>query len=123
MRTAIITDTNSGISQEQAEKYDIKLLPMPFSIGGEDYLEGVDLTVEEFLEKQAKGMDISTSQPSPLSVMQLWDELLENYDNILHIPMSSALSNSWHLPVKRITKVRYMWWTISGSRLPRSMPV
>lgn len=94
MRTAIITDTNSGISQEQAEKYDIKLLPMPFSIGGEDYLEGVDLTVEEFLEKQAKGMDISTSQPSPLSVMQLWDELLENYDNILHIPMSSALSNS-----------------------------
>ena len=94
MRTAIITDTNSGLSETEAKKYDIKLIAMPFSIGGEDYLEGVNLSIEEFLKMQAADMDISTSQPSPLDIMQLWDELLQSYDNILHIPMSSALSNS-----------------------------
>ena len=94
MKVAIITDTNSGLKADMAEKYDIKLLPMPFTIAGEDYLEGVNLSIEEFFKRQAADEEIFTSQPAPLSVSSLWDDLLKSYDKILHIPMSSALSNS-----------------------------
>lgn len=94
MKVAIITDTNSGLKEDIAKQYDIHLLPMPFSISGEDYLEGLDLSIEEFFRRQAADEDISTSQPSPLSVTTMWDELLKSYDQIIHIPMTSALSNS-----------------------------
>ena len=94
MKTAIVTDSNSGITQKQGEELGIYVLPMPFMVDGRTYLEGVDLTHQEFYEKMNGGADISTSQPSPDSVMKLWDGLLTTYDEIVHIPMSSGLSSA-----------------------------
>ena len=91
---AIVTDSNSGITQAQAKELGIYVLPMPFMINGKTYFEDIDLTQEEFYEKLTEGADISTSQPSPEAVMKLWDELLKEYDEIVHIPMSSGLSGS-----------------------------
>lgn len=93
-KIAIVTDSNSGITQTQAKKMGLYVLPMPFMINGETYFEDVNLTQEEFYEKLASGADISTSQPSPEAVMKLWDKLLGEYDEIVHIPMSSGLSGS-----------------------------
>lgn len=94
MKVAIITDSNSGITQEEGRKLGIRVVPMPFMINGEEYLEDITLTQKEFYEKLGDGSDISTSQPSPESIMALWDEVLEEYDEIVHIPMSSGLSGS-----------------------------
>ncbi len=94
MKTAIITDSNSGITQAQAEELGIFVLPMPFTIDGKEYFEGINLTVEEFFRKLKEDCDIYTSQPSPESVMNLWDKVLKDYDEIVHIPMSSGLSGS-----------------------------
>ena len=94
MRTAIATDSNSGITQEQAEKLGIYVLPMPFMINGEMFYEGVNLTHEEFFRQMEEGADITTSQPSPGEVTDFWDNLLKEYDEILYIPMSSGLSGS-----------------------------
>lgn len=94
MRTAIVTDSNSGITQIQARELGVFVLPMPFTINGQDYYEDINLTQREFYEKLKDGSDISTSQPSPESVTNLWDEILKDYDQIAHIPMSSGLSGS-----------------------------
>ncbi len=94
MKVAIITDSNSGITQEEGKKLGIRIVPMPFMINGEEYLEDITLTQQEFYAKLGEGSDISTSQPSPESIMALWDEVLEEYDEIVHIPMSSGLSGS-----------------------------
>ncbi len=94
MKIAIVTDSNSGITQAEAKKLGIFVLPMPFMIDGQDYYEDINLTQREFYEKLKDGSDISTSQPSPESVTGLWDKILENYDAIVHIPMSSGLSGS-----------------------------
>lgn len=94
MRVAIVTDSNSGMTQEQAKKSGLYVLPMPFMIDGKEYLEGISLTHEEFYDMQVKNHDISTSQPAPESVMGLWDEILKDHDQIVHIPMSSGLSSS-----------------------------
>lgn len=93
-KIAIITDSNSGISQKQAKEMGIHILPMPFLIDGKEYLDGIDLFPKEFYEYLSKDADVSTSQPSPESVMGLWDKLLKEYDEIVHIPMSSGLSGS-----------------------------
>ena len=93
-KIAIVTDSNSGISQELADKMGISVLPMPFTIDGKEYFEGISLTQEEFYEYLKKDADIATSQPSPESVLNLWKELLKEYDEVLHIPMSSGLSGS-----------------------------
>lgn len=93
-KIAIITDSNSGISQKQAKELGIFVLPMPFSINEETFFEDINLTVPEFYERMAAGANIITSQPSPDSVMSLWDKLLADYDEIVHIPMSSGLSGS-----------------------------
>lgn len=93
-KIAIVTDSNSGITQKQAEEIGIRVLPMPFMINNQTYYEDITLTQEEFYEKLASGADVITSQPSPDSVMKLWDELLQDYDEIVHIPMSSGLSGS-----------------------------
>ncbi len=93
-RVAIVTDSNSGITQETAGEMGIRVLPMPFTINGNEYFEGISLTQEEFYRKLAKDEDIATSQPSPESVLELWNELLKEYDEIVHIPMSSGLSGS-----------------------------
>ena len=91
MKVAIVTDSNSGITQAEAGKLGIFVLPMPFMIDGQDYYEDINLTQGEFYEKLK---DISTSQPSPESVTGLWDKVLKDYDAIVHIPMSSGLSGS-----------------------------
>ena len=94
MKVAIITDSNSGITQEEGKQLGIRIVPMPFMINGEEYLEDITLTQQVFYAKLGEGSDISTSQPSPESIMALWDEVLEEYDEIVHIPMSSGLSGS-----------------------------
>ena len=91
---AVVTDTNSGITQAEAEELGIYLIKMPFIIDEEVYLEGEDLDHNMFYDKLLSGADIKTSQPSPESVLQKWDELLKTYDSIIHIPMSSGLSGS-----------------------------
>lgn len=93
-KIAVVTDSNSGITQAQAAELGIRVLPMPFMIDGETYFEEITLSRKEFYEKLAANADISTSQPSPESVLNLWDELLKDYDEIVHIPMSSGLSGS-----------------------------
>lgn len=93
-KVAVITDSNSGITQSQAKEMGIFVLPMPFFINEETYFEDISLTQEQFYEMLKGGAEIHTSQPSPDSVMQLWDEVLKEYDEIVHIPMSSGLSSS-----------------------------
>ena len=93
-KIAVVTDSNSGITQEQAKEYGVNVLPMPFFINGETYFEDIDLTQEQFYEKLEGNADISTSMPAVGSVTDLWDKLLEEYDEIVHIPMSSGLSSS-----------------------------
>ena len=94
MRIAVVTDSNSGITQKQAKEMGVFVLPMPFMIDGETYFEDITLTQEQFYEKLENDADISTSQPSPEAVMTLWDQVLEEYDQLVHIPMSSGLSGS-----------------------------
>ena len=91
---AIVTDSNSGITQAAGKELGIYVLPMPFMIDEETYFEDIDLTQEQFYEKLASGANIATSQPSPESVMNLWDKVLEEHDELVHIPMSSGLSGS-----------------------------
>ena len=93
-RIAIATDSNSGITQAQAKELDVAVLPMPFMIDGETYYEDISLTQPAFYEKLNGDAAISTSQPSPEEVMNLWRGLLEKNDEIVHIPMSSGLSGS-----------------------------
>ena len=93
-KIAIVTDSNSGITQAQAEELGVYVIPMPFYINEKMYLEGVTLTQEEFYEKLKKDEPISTSQPSPADLCDLWDKLLRDYEEIVHIPMSSGLSAS-----------------------------
>lgn len=94
MKIAVVTDSNSGITQAQAKEMGITVLPMPFMIDGETYYEDITLTQEQFYERLKDNSDISTSQPTPDSIMKLWDELLKEYDQIVHIPMSAGLSGS-----------------------------
>lgn len=94
-KVAVMADTNSGITYKEADALGIALLPMPFIIDGNDYLEGVNLTHEEFYKLLDEGADVSTSQPTPISFCDKWEELLENgYDEVVYIPMSSGLSKS-----------------------------
>ena len=93
-KVAIVTDSNSGITQAQGKELGITVLPMPFMIDGNEFFEDISLTQQEFYGKMEEDMDISTSQPSPESIVELWEALLEEYDGIVHIPMSSGLSGS-----------------------------
>ena len=93
-KVAIVTDSNSGITQEQAKELGVFVLPMPFMIDEVSYFEDIDLDQKGFYEKLEGGADVITSQPSPDSVLTLWKEILENYEEIVHIPMSSGLSGS-----------------------------
>lgn len=97
MRIAIVTDTNSSISPAQAQAEGIFLLPMPVIINEETYLEGIDIEATHLYEAMEQECSISTSQPSPDSIMKLWDSILaDGYDEIVHIPMTSGLSGSCH---------------------------
>lgn len=94
MKVAVVTDSNSGITQAQAKEMGVYVLPMPFMIDGTEYLEDINLTQKEFYEHQSGDHDVSTSQPSPETILNLWEKLLEEYDAVVHIPMSSGLSSS-----------------------------
>lgn len=94
MKIAIVTDSNSGITQSEAKELGCFLIPMPFLIDEKEYFEEISLSQEEFYEKLLSGADVSTSQPNIFSVTELWKDLLKTYDQIVHIPMSSGLSAS-----------------------------
>ena len=93
-KIAIVTDSNSGITQAQGKELGIHVIPMPFYINEELFFEDITLTQDEFYQKLAEDAEISTSQPSPADVIDLWEEPLKDYDEIIHIPMSSSLSSS-----------------------------
>ena len=93
-KIAVVTDSNSGITQRQAAEYEVHVLPMPFMIDDETFYEDINLDQKGFYEKLEGGADVVTSQPSPDSVLTLWEKLLKDYDEIVHIPMSSGLSGS-----------------------------
>lgn len=93
-KVAIITDSNSGITQAQATELGICVLPMPFTMEGQEFYEDISLTQAQFYEKLEGETEIATSQPSPEAVTSLWDKVLKDYDEIVHIPMSSGLSGS-----------------------------
>lgn len=97
MKTAIVTDSNSGITQSLAQELGIKVVPMPVLIDGEQYFEDLTLTQEQFYEKlKDDKISVSTSQPSAFDVGEMWKEILKDYDKIIHIPMSSGLSETCH---------------------------
>ncbi len=93
-KVAVVTDSNSGITQNEAKELGIKVLPMPFMINEETFFEDITLTQEAFYERLEGGANVVTSQPSPESVMNLWKKILAEYDEIVYIPMSSGLSGS-----------------------------
>lgn len=94
-KVKIVTDSNSGITQQQGRELGVEVLPMPFFINDTQYFEEISMSQEDFykalLDDEAA---VSTSQPSPESVMELWRGLLEEYDELVHIPMSSGISSS-----------------------------
>lgn len=93
-KIAVVTDSNSGITQRQAAEHGVYVLPMPFMVDDETFYEDINLDQKGFYEKLESGADVVTSQPTPDSVLTLWEKLLKDYDEIVHIPMSSALSGS-----------------------------
>ena len=93
-KVAIVTDSNSGITQSEAKEYGVTVMPMPFFINDQTYYEDIDLTQEDFYQKLSEDANISTSMPLVGNVTDTWDALLQEYDEIVHIPMSSGLSGS-----------------------------
>ena len=96
MKVAVITDSNSGITQLEAEKLGIHVLPMPVLIDGEIYYEDLTLSQDQFYEKLLGDVSVSTSQPNPMDVSEVWRKYLNSYDGIVYIPMSSGLSETCH---------------------------
>ena len=94
MKIAIMTDSNSGIQQSEADKLGVFVLPMPFVINGDTYYEGINLNYDQFFEFLRSNADVSTSQPSIASLTETWDKLLQDYDKVIFIPMSSGLSGT-----------------------------
>ena len=90
-KVAILTDSNSGITQEESKKLGIFVEPMPFYIDGQLFYEDIDLTQDQFYEKLTQGGEITTSMPITGNLMDTWDKILKDYDELVYIPMSSAL--------------------------------
>ncbi len=94
-KTAILTDSNSGLTKEEAKRHQIHILPMTFFVDGRECVEGVSLSEKEFFECMRRGDTVSTTQPSLAALSDLWEELLKTHDKIVHIPMSKALSGGY----------------------------
>lgn len=94
MKTAIVTDSNSGITQALASELGISVVPMPVLIDGEIYFEDLTISQEQFYEKLKSDAQVSTSQPNPIDVGDIWDKVLQSYDELVYIPMSSGLSET-----------------------------
>ena len=93
-KTAIMTDTNSGITPETAKENGIYILKMPFIVNGREYTEYGEMSYGDFFEALSSGAEVSTSQPSPASLTEMWDRILENYESVVYFPMSSGLSGT-----------------------------
>lgn len=93
-KIAIATDSNSGITQAQGRELGIFVMPMPFYINDELFLEDITLSQEQFYQRLEEGADVKTTQPAPGDVLELWDRILKDYDELVYIPMSSGLSSS-----------------------------
>ena len=98
-KVAIVADTNCGITLDEAKELGIFLITMPFFVNGEEYFEYKTMNHDMFFEKLGAGAEVSTSMPSPADLLDTWEEILEEYDEIVHIPMSSGLSGSCHAAV------------------------
>lgn len=95
MNVAIVTDSNSGIFEEEGKILGVHVIPMPVILEGKTYYEGIDLTHEEFYQCLEEKREVFSSQPSPAEVLDMWDKLLlSEYDELVYIPMSSGLSGS-----------------------------
>lgn len=106
-QVCILTDTNSGITQKQAEKLGVHLVPMPILIDGEIFFEDVTLSQKEFFDRLSAGADVSTSQPAIGKLMELWDMYLAQYEQIVYQPMSSGLSSSYEIAHKLSEEPEY----------------
>ena len=96
MKTAIVTDSNSGIFEKEGRRLGVYVIPMPVIIEGKTFFEGRELTHEEFYRCLLEHKEVSSSQPSPGDVMEIWNQVLASgYDEVVYIPMSSGLSGSW----------------------------
>ena len=93
-KTAIVTDSNSGITQSEAEKLGIFVVPMPFLVDGEHFYEDINLTQEQFYQKLQADAAVSTSQPIVGELLEFWDKILKDFDDMVYIPMSSGLSEA-----------------------------
>lgn len=99
-KIAVVTDSNSGITQKQAEDLGVFVVPMPVNIDDKTYYEGIDIERDTFYKMLSENRNISTSQPLPGDIFKLWDELLINYEEIIYLPMSSSLSKSYETAVQ-----------------------
>lgn len=116
-KIAIITDSNAGITQKEAVELGIYVVPMPFTIDNIDYYEGINLTQEEFYDKLEEDVEIMTSQPSPDSVMNMWDKALETHEEIVYIPMSSGLSGSCQTAYMLSMDYEYKVFVVDNQRI------
>lgn len=116
-KVAIVTDSNSGITQSQAKELGIYVLPMPFFIKEQEYFEDISLTQEQFYEMLTQEAEIATSQPSPETVTNMWDTLLQDYDEIVHIPMSSGLSGSCQTAFMLADDYEGRVWVVDNQRI------
>lgn len=122
MKTAIMTDTNSGLSIEEGKQHGIFVLPMPVIIDEKCYLEGIDITNAKLYDALLSGRDVSSSQPSPGDVMNLWDEILgKGYDEIVYIPMSSGLSGSCANAVMLAKEYGSKVWVADNHRISATL--
>ena len=120
-KIAILTDSNSGITQEESKKLGIEVLPMPFYIKEEMFLEGITLTQEQFYERLEEGTDIHTSTPPPTEFTDTWDRLLEDYDQVIHIPMSSGLSSTCSQAQMLAQDYEGKVWVVDNQRISVTM--
>lgn len=120
-KVAIVTDSNSGITQNMAKEYGVSVIPMPFYINEKTYFEDITLTQDEFYEHLKGDAEISTSQPSPADITELWDKLLETYDEIVHIPMSSGLSGSCQTAMMLAQDYENKVWVVDNQRISTTM--
>lgn len=93
-KIGIVTDSNSGITQEEADRIGIRVVPMSFTLDKNEFMEGITIERERFFEKLSKGARVRIFQPSPRILMEIWDEMLEEYEQLIYIPMSGAFSSS-----------------------------
>lgn len=93
-KVVIVTDSNSGITKEEGMKRGIIVVPMPFTINGEEYFENISISQEKFFELLEKDADVKTSQPSQYYLEELWKDLLKDYESLVYIPMTSGLSGT-----------------------------